>query len=176
MGLLDFGELLRERHPTYALPVSINYRNLSIDAVDRLIIDQLRIDGRQSFASVGSKIGLSEPTVRVRYNRLVKLGIMQVVGMVSKTKIGEIEVLGFLRIIGTSVESVCQKLYEIPEITFIAECVGEYDVCLDIRCIDEDHWNITHALIERIPNVDASEFFRLNEVIKEQYLWQGLSS
>lgn len=162
--------------PIYALPMASTYRNLSIDAVDRLIIDQLRIDGRQSFASVGAKIGLSEPTVRVRYNRLVKLGIMQVVGMVSKTKIGEIEVLGFLRIIGTSIDSVCESLYEIPEITFIAECVGEYDICLDIRCIDEDDWNITQALIEQIPNLQACEFHRLDEVIKEQYLWQGLTS
>ncbi|HEY1106198.1 MAG TPA: AsnC family protein, partial [Agromyces sp.] len=42
-----------------------------LDDVDREIIDQLRVDGRRSFAEIGRRIGFSEPTVRQRYNRLV---------------------------------------------------------------------------------------------------------
>lgn len=151
-----------------------NFRNLSVDAIDRLIIDQLRIEGRQSFAMVGDKVGLSEPTVRTRYNRLAKLGIMQVVGMVNPTKVGEIECHLFLKIIGRSVKKVADALCEMPEVTYVAQCVGEFDLALDVRCIDETHLEMTLAIIQNLHGVDAVENFRVKAIAKETYLWEGL--
>jgi Lrp/AsnC family transcriptional regulator for asnA, asnC and gidA len=152
------------------------FSSVSVDAIDRLIIDQLRIDGRQSFALVGEKIGLSEPTVRSRYNRLVKLGVMQVVGMQSQTKAGEIYVLGFLSVIHNDVDQVCESLYQVPEVTYIAQCIGEFDLCIDFRCLDEEHVSKTKLTLQNIPGVAKYEFHKVTEVSRERYLWEGLTS
>jgi Lrp/AsnC family transcriptional regulator for asnA, asnC and gidA len=156
--------------------VPSDFRLPTVDAIDRLIIDQLRIDGRQSFAAVGDKIGLSEPTVRSRYNRLVKLGIMQVVGMASQTKSGEITYLGFLSVIGKSIDVICNELCNMVEVSYVAQSVGEFDLCIDVRCIDEAHVAITLALISNLQGISRSEFHRVTEVSQERYLWEGLTS
>lgn len=147
---------------------------VSVDAIDRLIIDQLRIDGRQSFAAVGEKIALSEPTVRNRYNRLVKLGVMQVTGMQSQTKTGQVNALGFLSVIDSDVESVCEHLYKIPEITYIAQCIGEFDLCIDFRGSSESHLNEIESTLTNIPGVSNCTIHRVSEVLRERYLWEGL--
>lgn len=153
-----------------------NIRNLSIDAVDRLIIDQLRIDGRQSFAAIGNKVGLSEPTVRTRYNRLTRLGILAVVGVVNPIKVNEIEFHIFLKIVGRSVWKVAEEICDIPEATYVAQCVGEFDLVIDLRCTNDVHVQSTLEMIRNISGVVAIESFETNEIVKETYLWEGLLS
>ena len=49
---------------------------LSIDELDRALIAELKSDGRQSLASLGSAIGLSGDTAKDRLDRLTRLGIV----------------------------------------------------------------------------------------------------
>jgi len=81
-------------------------RSLSLDDLDLEIIDQLRVDGRRSFAEIGRRIGYSEPTIRQRYNRLVSLGVIYVSGMYDETKIGGIEAHIGIRVAGVPVSRV----------------------------------------------------------------------
>ena len=147
---------------------------MDIDAIDRKIIDQLRIDGRASFAVIGRYVGLSEASVRARYGRLAKAGIVQVVGMSDAPKIGEIEVHLAIRIRGASAAAVTKQLVSFPEIKYIATAVGAYDLILDVRCSGGEHLSkLLNDGIRRVHGVHDIDTLTVLEVLKDSYLWAG---
>ncbi|MFF9563803.1 transcriptional regulator, AsnC family [Leifsonia sp. 98AMF] len=147
---------------------------MDIDTIDRKIIDQLRVDGRRSFAVIGRNVGLSEPSVRARYRRLSKAGIVQVVGMPDAPKLGEIEVHIAIRIRGVAVAAVAKQLVTVPEIKFVASAVGAYDLIADLRCDDVIHLSsILNEKVRRVNGVQHVETMTVLEVMKDTYLWAG---
>ena len=53
---------------------SLPHGTIELDDVDRHIMKLLRHDGRLSYAHIARTVGLSEPTVRKRIDRLVHAG------------------------------------------------------------------------------------------------------
>ncbi len=147
---------------------------MDIDSIDRKIIDQLRIDGRRSFAIIGRNVGLSEPSVRARFRRLSAAGIVQVVGMPDAPKLGALEVHVSISVVGVPVATVAKQLVRIPEVTFVASAVGAFDMILDIRCDDVVQLsNVLNEKVRRVKGVDRVEASTVLEIIKDSYLWAG---
>ncbi|ALE81760.1 Lrp/AsnC family transcriptional regulator [Pseudonocardia sp. Ae707_Ps2] len=48
-----------------------------MDAIDRRLLDLLRVDGRASWADLGGRVGLSASAVRRRVDRLTARGVVQ---------------------------------------------------------------------------------------------------
>src|SRR5580692_10729848 len=59
-----------------------------LDSVSRHIIDQLQSDGRRSYAAIGKAVGLSEAAVRQRVQRLLELGVMEIVAVTDPISVG----------------------------------------------------------------------------------------
>ena len=149
-------------------------RTEQVDAHDRDIIDQLRIDGRKSFGEIGRAIGLSEASVRQRYNRLLSLGIVQVVGMSDAPRLGEVEAHLSLRIRGVTVESVAHRLAVHPEVQFVGACLGSFELSVDLRCHDIQHLSkFVHETVRQIPGIEHLETSTILEVLKDTDLWEG---
>lgn len=147
---------------------------MDIDTIDRKIIDQLRIDGRRSFAVIGRNVGLSEPSVRARYRRLSEAGIVQVVGMSDAPKLGEIEVHVAICVRGVAVATVAKQLAAMPEIKFVASAVGAYDLIADLRCADVIALSsILNEKVRRLNGVHHVDTTTVLEVLKDSYLWAG---
>ncbi|HEY8590420.1 MAG TPA: Lrp/AsnC family transcriptional regulator [Naasia sp.] len=145
-----------------------------VDDIDRKLIDQLRIDGRRSFGEIGRYVGLSEASVRQRYNRLVDLGIVRVIGMSDASKIGEVEAHLSLRVRGVPLDTVAEQLAAQPEVTFVASALGAYDLSVDVRCRDNAHLSeFVHERLRRIRGVYSVETSAVLEVLKDTYLWAG---
>ncbi|MFJ4681922.1 Lrp/AsnC family transcriptional regulator [Streptomyces sp. NPDC091377] len=145
-----------------------------IDDLDRQIIDQLRVDGRRSFAEMGRTVGLSEASVRARYQRLQRKGVLQVVGMTDAVRMGEMEVHLAIRVHHIPVSLVARELSRMPEIRYVASCVGPYDLIADVRCRNLEH--LAELLTERVRRVNGvahAEALTVLEVIKDSYLWAG---
>lgn len=49
---------------------------MSLDDIDRSLLDALTEDARASFAALGSRVGLSAPAVKRRVDRLVERGVI----------------------------------------------------------------------------------------------------
>lgn len=144
------------------------------DSIDRRIIDQLRIDGRRSFGEIGRYVGLSEAAVRSRYNRLRKLGIVQVVGMSDAPKLGEIEAHISIQVRGVTVDSVARQLAAHPEVKFVGAALGAFDLMLDVRCADNNHLSqFLHETVRRIRGIERLETATVLEVLEDSYLWAG---
>jgi DNA-binding Lrp family transcriptional regulator len=54
---------------------------MTIDNLDRLIIDELRVDGRASFANIGQRVGLSPSAVKRRMDRMTAEGVIRGFGV-----------------------------------------------------------------------------------------------
>jgi DNA-binding Lrp family transcriptional regulator len=54
---------------------------MGIDDLDHRIIDELRVDGRASFADLGARVGLSASAVKRRVDRLVADGVIRGFGV-----------------------------------------------------------------------------------------------
>lgn len=145
-----------------------------IDALDRQIIDQLRVDGRRSFAEIGRAVGLSEASVRARYQQLQRKGVLQVVGMTDAVRMGEMEVHLAVRVHRVPVALVARELARMPEMRYVASCVGPYDLIADMRCRDLQHLaELLTERVRRINGVSYAEALTVLEVIKDSYFWAG---
>lgn len=50
-----------------------------LDSTDEAILESLSKDGRKSFRQISREIGISTPTVKARYERLVNVGLIKAV-------------------------------------------------------------------------------------------------
>jgi len=145
-----------------------------IDDLDRKIIDQLRVNGRKSFADVGRAIGLSEPTVRARYRRLERQGVIQVVGMSDAVKLDEIQVHLAVRVRHVPAAMVAAALARLPEVVYVASCVGPFELITDMRCRDLTHLGeLLTERVRRIIGVEHAEALTVLDILKDTYLWAG---
>jgi Lrp/AsnC family leucine-responsive transcriptional regulator len=107
---------------------------VDIDKKDRLIIEALQQDARQSLSSLGKRIGLSQPAVSERVKKLEEAGV-----------IGGYSARIDLRAIGLRLQAVVRvrtthehvqsyvKLFEsMPEVLDVVRVTG--DDCFVVRC------------------------------------------
>ena len=57
--------------------MSIGLLPVELDATDAAILKSLMEDGRKSFRAISREIKISTPTVKARYERLVKMGLIK---------------------------------------------------------------------------------------------------
>ncbi|WP_216851392.1 Lrp/AsnC family transcriptional regulator [Herbiconiux sp. VKM Ac-2851] len=146
----------------------------AIDVIDRKIIDQLRLDGRRSFGQIARYVGLTEGSVRQRYNRLLALGVVQVVGMPNSPRMGYVEAHLSIRVRGATVESVAKALAALPQVKYVGACIGSFDLSADVRCADQAEMNrLLTDTVRSILGIDVLETAAVLEVIKDEYVWSG---
>lgn len=149
---------------------------VTVDEVDRAIIDHLREDGRRPFAEIGRKLGYSEPAIRQRYNRLVSLGVIYVAGMFDEVRMGGTAAHVGIRVSEAKVSQVAAKLADHPKIKYVACALGYYDIITDIVANDaEELGRIVLRDIRRIRGVTEVETLTVLEIRKDTYLWEWFS-
>ena len=61
---------------------------IELDAVDAAVIRALQTDGRVPYSKLGPMVGLSQAAVRLRVQRLIDRGVMQVVAVTDPMQLG----------------------------------------------------------------------------------------
>ena len=142
-----------------------------IDEVAKLIIEQLQQDGRRSYAAIGKAVGLSEAAVRQRVQRLLELGVMQIVAVTDPMS------LGFRRqtMIGIKcegdLERVADHLAHMDEIDYVVMTAGSFDVLVEVVCEDDDHLLEILSQVRGVPSVTSTETFVYLKLRKQTYHW-----
>jgi Lrp/AsnC family transcriptional regulator for asnA, asnC and gidA len=147
----------------------------ALDESDVRIIEELNEDGRRPFAEIARKIGLSEATVRNRFARLARRGVIQVVVLADAIELGLVFAEIGIRIRGGTVAEAVAALEEVPEIDYIAVCTGSFDLLVEVVCSDNEHMlRVLEEHIRVAPGVDALETFTILGVPKHSYQWTRL--
>ena len=84
---------------------------VELDDLDRALFERLRIDGRESNRSLGSKLNVNEVTVAARLRRLEESGVMRVVAITDIRLFGHREfAFAMINVGGRSVYEVAADL------------------------------------------------------------------
>ena len=142
-----------------------------LDDISKRIIEQLQVDGRQSYAAIGKAVGLSEAAVRQRVQRLQDAGVMQIVAVTDPLT------LGFRRQarIGLKsdgdLEKVADDLASMAEIDYVVITAGSFDLLLEVVCEDDDHLLEILGRVRGVPSVTSTETLVYLKLRKQTYSW-----
>lgn len=144
------------------------YPEVELDELDRKIIDFLRVDGRIPYTTIATELQVAESTVRKRIARLIELGVIKIVGVVDPAKMGYgiVAIVG-VKVEGAALETVVEKLMNLPETRYIGVITGNYDLTVEVafRTSEELYNFVTHTLRD-IPGVVDSHTSLLLKVFK----------
>ena len=147
-------------------------RQSQLDEVSKLIVEQLQLDGRKSYAEIGKVVGLSEAAVRQRVQKLNESGVMQIVAVTDPMR------LGFNRqaMVGVKctgdVNKVAEMLSSIPQVDYVVLTAGGFDILVEVVCEDdEDLINLLNSNIRLLPGVVSAETFVYLKLHKQFYNW-----
>lgn len=153
------GMMIREKAP-------------ALDSVSKAIIEQLQTDGRRPYAAIGKAVGLSEAAVRQRVQRMQESGLLQIVAVTDPTQVGFSRAAMIAITVEGDVESVAEKLVELPEIDYLVLCAGQYDMLAEVTAEDDEHLlEVVNRRIRVIPGVRRTETMVYLKLRKQVYAW-----
>jgi len=144
---------------------------LALDDISKQIIEQLQVDGRQSYAAIGKAVGLSEAAVRQRVQRLQETGVMQIVAVTDPLTLGfHRQAMIGLKCVG-DLEKVADDLAAMEEIDYVVITAGSFDLLLGVVCEDDDHLLEILSQVRGVPSVTSTETLVYLKVRKQTYTW-----
>ena len=111
---------------------SLPHGTIELDDVDRRIMKLLRHDARLSYAHVARTVGLSEPTVRKRIDRLVHAGAIINAARINPAPIGfPIDAMIGISVVRGRVKEVGRKLAQMENVAYVAYVAGNFDIIIE---------------------------------------------
>lgn len=109
--------------------------------------------------------------IRVRYNRLVEMGILKVVAVTNPLRMGykTMAMIG-IRTEGEKMLQVAEQVAAFEEVIYLIVVSGRYDIIAEVVC--RDHADLLRFLTEKLYKVDGvreSESFMHLKIQKEVY-------
>ena len=152
-------------------PYSNDVHRVSMDDLDRRIINILEENGRASNAKIARAVGVSEGTVRRRLNRLISDAIIQVVALPDPKALGfESEALIGAQVDPDKMDEVADSLAALPATRWVAVTTGSFDMFAWVVLPNpEKLGQFLREKVGRIPGVRRTETFVNLSVRKRQY-------
>lgn len=152
--------------------MTINGTAVSLDDVDRSIIEELQVDGRMPYTELSKRVGLSQAATRQRVNRLIDRGAMQVVAVTDPATLG----FDYPAMVGVAVDgdviAVADALSAIEEVSYLVIAAGRFDILAEIVCADADHLlRFVNDEIRALHGVRDVELFNYLRLVKQTYTW-----
>lgn len=142
-----------------------------LDEIDRQIIEALQRDGREAFSQIAERLGVSPGMVRVRYNRLVEMGVLRVVAITNPLRMGynTMALIG-IKADGGKLMNIADQIAALEEVVYLIVVSGAYDIIAEVVCRDREH--LLRFLTDRLYKIDGvreSESFIHLKIVKEVY-------
>jgi Lrp/AsnC family transcriptional regulator for asnA, asnC and gidA len=142
-----------------------------LDDIDRQIIAILQQDGRVPFAQIAGQLQVSAGMIRLRYNRLVEMGVLRVLAITNPLRMGyQTMALIGIKTDGDKLLEVADKIAALDEVIYLIVVSGVYDIIAEIVCRDKEH--LLQFLAERLYKIEGvreSESFMHLKIVKEVY-------
>lgn len=143
---------------------------MSIDAMDRAIIERLQVDGRMAFTQIAAEVGLTEGAIRKRVQRLTDSGFMQIVAVTDPLTAGHRVALIGLRINGDADRSAA-AIGAMPEVEYLVATAGRYDLMFEVMVDDEANLLALLSRLRTRKDVIEAEAFPCLKLYKQTFAW-----
>ena len=150
---------------------NVEPKEMLLDELDRLIIQDLQEDGRTPFTQIARRAGVSQTTIRSRFQRLFDAGIIRIAGVVDPYALD----FQAPAIVGVSVEPgmidhVARKIIEFPEVSYLVVTLGNLDLIIEVFCRDLPHLSeLITQQIHSIPGVRSTQTLMITRSYKLGY-------
>lgn len=146
---------------------------VELDDTEIEVIKLLQRDGRMSFVDMAREIGVTEGTIRRKFNRLMEEGILKIAAVANPFVIG----LGAPAVIGISVQSsqletVVEELRQLDRVSFVATTTGIFDII--IKGYFASNQALYRFIVEELGRIDGitdSNTSLLLHIYKNDYEW-----
>lgn len=154
---------------------SAPFGSITLDDLDRAILLLLREDGRRSNADIAREVGVSQPTVRQRLDRILRGGAAYVTVRINPAAIGfPIDVILNLRVSGRDVREVGEEISALEHVSYVGYTIGSCDIQVEAFLRDNDHlFRFVTEVITPIEGVASVETFLVMRTEKFNYKWEG---
>jgi len=122
---------------------------------------------------MAADLGVSESTIRQHAERLMKQGVLQVVGVTDPLRLGYDQ----MAMVGVRCESerllgVADEIAQLPEVTYVVVTAGAYDLLVETVCRDNGELLFFLAdKLRRIQGVVSTETFVYLRITKQTFHW-----
>lgn len=102
---------------------------LALDDLDKKILGYLQEDGRMTFVTLASQLGVSEGTIRKRVKRLEDGGVLKTMGVTDPLKMG-LDTVAFIwfKVDRVHLDDVMVALSKLDEVRYLVVTTGGYDL------------------------------------------------
>jgi Lrp/AsnC family transcriptional regulator for asnA, asnC and gidA len=144
-----------------------------MDKLDEFILQALHVDGRTPFTQIARQAGVSETTIRTRYQRLVDQGIVRTVGIIDPSAL-DYEAAAMVAVSAEAgmADEIARSITLMPEVSYLVTTLGSYDLILEVLCQDLSHLtDVVTQQIQQISGVRATETLLIAESYKLACDW-----
>lgn len=130
-----------------------------LDALDRRLIDALRLDGRASFADLGDRVGLSASAVKRRVDRLVASGVITGFGVRLDPAVDGRAIEAFVELFCTGTVAPAELtriLGGIPNVVEAITVTGQADAVVRLRADTMADLEVALERVRLAPQVDKT--------------------
>jgi Lrp/AsnC family transcriptional regulator for asnA, asnC and gidA len=143
----------------------------NLDRIDQRLIEALQQNGREPFRRIAAEVGVSEATIRARYQKLCEDNILQVTGVTNPLGLGfDAQALVGIRTSG-SPEPVAEAIAQWDEADYVVITAGQFDVLVELICADRRQLLDVTNRIRGLDGVASTESFLYLELRKQLYDW-----
>jgi DNA-binding Lrp family transcriptional regulator len=123
----------------------------ALDEMDRRILRELAVNGRESYLAIGKRLGVSEAQVRQRVKRATDAGLVRITALVNPATLGFTEMawVGLRATNGRALE-LAQTLSHRTAAWYVVLTAARYDVFLELVCVDR------HELRSELEDIRSS--------------------
>ncbi len=109
-------------------------KELALDQTDRQIIAALQENGRESYKSIAARLGVSDSTVRLRTERLIRSGYLRISASVNPMFFED----GLTATVGVSLEGranaeIMRAIAALDGVQSVANVSGRFDLLVEIH-------------------------------------------
>lgn len=145
---------------------------LSLDDIDRRLVEALQRDGRASYADLAELVGLSPAATRLRVQRLLDANVVQVVGVTDPLALGY-PVMAALGVrVERNVREVADRIAAIAGVIYVVFTSGSFDLLVEVICEDSSRLlTVIDDEIRAIPDVRSVESFTYFGIHTHRFVW-----
>ena len=145
---------------------------MTLDAIDKRIIDELQRDGRMSYADLAPLVGLSAAATRQRVQRLTDSGVLQIVAVTDPLALGYNSMAMFCITVEHDAQAVADAVGALPSVIYAVLSAGGYDVLAEVLCESNDEmFNVLNHQVRTIPGVREVQAFPYFRIHTHRFRW-----
>lgn len=149
----------------------------ALDNLDKQILAHLQEDGRTTFVTLASLLGVSEGTIRKRVKRLEEHNVMQTIGVTDPLKMG-LDTVAYIwfKVDRHYMESVIESLRQLDAVRYLVVTTGGYDLVAMVVLPNRAKLiSLLNEKMAQIPGIMSTETSIVLQIHKQIHDWAPFS-